>query len=149
MRTSGTLSIGELGMLILGITHMISTPPYHRWIMGLPYYEPCHAVRSLKTLVFITKEHKCPIPDVPSQTSEQLYFAPSYLHRLYQGQLATENSRFPRNIDIPRNIRAKLGGSPEYWGESRNIAGISEGVGCFKIHKHIETLQKTVGNIQN
>ncbi len=25
-----------------------------------------------------------------------------------------ENSRFPRNIDIPRNIRAKLGGSPEY-----------------------------------
>ena len=35
-----------------------------------------------------------------------------------------ENSRFPWNIDIPRNIRAKLGGSPEYWGESRNIDGI-------------------------
>ena len=46
-----------------------------------------------------------------------------------------ENSRFPRNNDIPRNIRAKLGGSPEYWGESRNIGGISEEVGCFKIHK--------------
>ncbi len=35
-----------------------------------------------------------------------------------------ENSRFPRNINIPRNIRAKPGGSLEYWGESRNIAGI-------------------------
>ncbi len=46
-----------------------------------------------------------------------------------------ENSRFPRNIDIPRNIRAKLGGSPEYYGESRNISGISEEVGCLKIHK--------------
>ncbi len=49
--------------------------------------------------------------------------------------LPLENSRFPRNIDIPRNIRAKLGGSPEYWGESRNIGGISEEVGCLKIHK--------------
>ncbi len=35
-------------------------------------------------------------------------------HTLGEGQL--ENSRFPRNIDITRNIRAKLGGSPEYWG---------------------------------
>ncbi len=42
--------------------------------------------------------------------------------------MSLENSRFPRNIDIPRNIRAKLGGSPEYWVESRNIGGISEEV---------------------
>ncbi len=40
-----------------------------------------------------------------------------------------ENSRFPRNIDVPRYIRAKLGGSPEYWGnpgilpEYRKLSG--------------------------
>ncbi len=50
-----------------------------------------------------------------------------------RGTSLLENSRFPRNIDIPQNIRAKLGGSPEYWRESRIIVGISEGVGCFKI----------------
>ncbi len=52
------------------------------------------------------------------------------------GKPILENSRFPRNIDIPRNIRAKLGGSPEHWGESRNIGGTSEEVGCFKIHRN-------------
>ncbi len=57
----------------------------------------------------------------------------SFPHSGYLFASQIENSRFQQNIDIPRNIRAKLGGSPEYWGESRNIAVISEGVGCCKI----------------
>ncbi len=36
--------------------------------------------------------------------------------QIHISTMLIENSRFPQNIDIPRNIRAKLGGSPEYWG---------------------------------